>query len=70
MVPPDAAERESWERLTDGDEAIADVGAHPVAPGAGAEFYERTGAATAVDVNMIERGGAAHDRARRGARRT
>ena len=56
VVAPDAAERESWERLTDGDEAIAEVGAHPVAPAAGAEFYERTGADTAVDVNMMSVG--------------
>ena len=49
-------ERAAWERLPPGAEAIASVGAVEVAPGAGEEFYERTGAATAVDVNMIEVG--------------
>jgi acetylornithine deacetylase/succinyl-diaminopimelate desuccinylase-like protein len=49
-------EREAWERLPPGDEAIASVGAAEVAPGAGGEFYERTGAATAVEVNMVEVG--------------
>jgi acetylornithine deacetylase/succinyl-diaminopimelate desuccinylase-like protein len=50
------AERDSLERLPAGDDQIAEVGAAEVAPGAGAEFWERTGAATAVDVNMIEVG--------------
>jgi acetylornithine deacetylase/succinyl-diaminopimelate desuccinylase-like protein len=49
-------ERESWERLPPGARAIAEVGGVEVAPGAGDEYYERTGAATAVDVNMIEVG--------------
>ena len=39
-----------------GDEVIAERRRAAVAPGAGDEFYERTGAATAVDVNMIEVG--------------
>jgi acetylornithine deacetylase/succinyl-diaminopimelate desuccinylase-like protein len=49
-------ERASWGRLPPGDEAIASVGAVEVAPGAGEEFYERTGAATTVEVNMVEVG--------------
>ena len=49
-------ERASWERLPPGAAAIADVGAIEVTAGAGAELYARTGAATAVDVNMIEVG--------------
>ncbi|MGH2744797.1 MAG: peptidase dimerization domain-containing protein, partial [Thermoleophilaceae bacterium] len=39
-----------------GAEAIAAVGAVEVAPGAGKELYARTGAAAAVDVNMIAAG--------------
>jgi acetylornithine deacetylase/succinyl-diaminopimelate desuccinylase-like protein len=50
------AERESWDRLPPGGRAIADVGGVEVTAGAGDEYYERTGAATAVDVNMIEVG--------------
>jgi acetylornithine deacetylase/succinyl-diaminopimelate desuccinylase-like protein len=46
-------ERESWQRLRPGAEALAAVGARPVVPAAGAELYERVGAAPAVDVNMI-----------------
>ncbi len=49
-------ERASWDRLPPGADAIADVGAIGVAPEAGNEFYERTGAATAVEVNMVEVG--------------
>jgi acetylornithine deacetylase/succinyl-diaminopimelate desuccinylase-like protein len=56
VAPLSPEERASWERLPPGAEAIAAVGAVPVAPGAGHEFYERTGAAAAVDVNMIETG--------------
>jgi acetylornithine deacetylase/succinyl-diaminopimelate desuccinylase-like protein len=56
VVPPAPEERESWERLPSGGEAIAAVGGVEVAPGAGAEFYARTGAETAVDVNMVEVG--------------
>jgi acetylornithine deacetylase/succinyl-diaminopimelate desuccinylase-like protein len=51
-----AEERASWDRLPPGADAIADVGAVGVAPEAGDEFYERTGAATAVEVNMVEVG--------------
>jgi acetylornithine deacetylase/succinyl-diaminopimelate desuccinylase-like protein len=56
VAPLSPEERESWERLPAGAEAIAAVGGHEVAPGAGEEFYERTGAATAVDVNMVSTG--------------
>jgi acetylornithine deacetylase/succinyl-diaminopimelate desuccinylase-like protein len=49
-------ERASWDRLPPGADAIAAVGAREVAAGAGDEFYERTGAATAVEVNMVEVG--------------
>jgi acetylornithine deacetylase/succinyl-diaminopimelate desuccinylase-like protein len=56
VAPVAPAERESWDRLPPGGRAIADVGGAEVAPGAGDEYYERTGAATALDVNMIQVG--------------
>ena len=56
VAPVTDAERESWQRLPGGVEAIADVGGIEVAPGAGDEYWERTGAAAAVDVNMVEVG--------------
>jgi acetylornithine deacetylase/succinyl-diaminopimelate desuccinylase-like protein len=56
VEPVAPEERASWDRLPPGAEAIASVGAVGVAPEAGAEFYERTGAATAVEVNMVEVG--------------
>jgi acetylornithine deacetylase/succinyl-diaminopimelate desuccinylase-like protein len=55
-APVGAEERRSWDELPAGAEAIAEVGAVEVTPGAGDEFYERTGARTALDVNMIEVG--------------
>jgi acetylornithine deacetylase/succinyl-diaminopimelate desuccinylase-like protein len=56
VVTPEAGELESWDGLPSGAEAIAEVGAHPVSPRAGAEFYERVGARTSVDVNMVKVG--------------
>jgi acetylornithine deacetylase/succinyl-diaminopimelate desuccinylase-like protein len=56
VVAPSTEESESWEALPDGARAIADVGARPVAPDAAGEFYERTGALTSVDVNMVRVG--------------
>ena len=53
---PTLQEVESWEELPGGAGEIAQVGARPVSPGAAAEFYERTGALTSVDVNMISVG--------------
>jgi acetylornithine deacetylase/succinyl-diaminopimelate desuccinylase-like protein len=54
--PPSPAEIESWKRLPPGEQALAEVGAKPVHPGAGAEYYMRNGADAALDVNEI-RGG-------------
>jgi succinyl-diaminopimelate desuccinylase len=51
-----AAEREAWAHLPGGGTEIEAIGAHPVVPAAGAEFYERTGADTAVDVNLVSVG--------------
>jgi acetylornithine deacetylase/succinyl-diaminopimelate desuccinylase-like protein len=56
VAPLAPAERESWERLPPGAEAIAAVGAAEVAPGAGEELYLRTGSRASVDINMIELG--------------
>ncbi len=53
VEPAGAEEREQWKRLPPGDEVIAGVGARAVSPEAGAQFYERTGASTALDVNQI-----------------
>ena len=50
---PAAAERASWQRLRPGDAALAEVGGRPVSPSAGEEFYERTGAEPALDVNFL-----------------
>ena len=50
---PAPAELESWQRLRSGSEALAEVGGRPVAPTAPAEFYERTGAQPALDLNFV-----------------
>jgi acetylornithine deacetylase/succinyl-diaminopimelate desuccinylase-like protein len=51
-----ATERESWGLLPAGEGMVAEVGAVEVAPGAGAEFWDRTGAQPSADVNMIQVG--------------
>jgi acetylornithine deacetylase/succinyl-diaminopimelate desuccinylase-like protein len=56
VAPVSPEEQESWSRLPPGAEAISAVGGVEVARGAGDEFYARTGAAAAVDVNMVETG--------------
>jgi acetylornithine deacetylase/succinyl-diaminopimelate desuccinylase-like protein len=56
VTPVTAEERASWARLQPGPEVLAAVGARPVAPDAGEEFYERIGAAPALDINMIATG--------------
>jgi acetylornithine deacetylase/succinyl-diaminopimelate desuccinylase-like protein len=53
---PAQLERESWARMRPGDEVLAEVGARPVHPGAGAEYYERNGADASLEVNMIDGG--------------
>jgi acetylornithine deacetylase/succinyl-diaminopimelate desuccinylase-like protein len=53
VAPPTPAELESWQRLTPGEEVLAEVGGRPAYPGAGAEYYERNGADTALDVNEL-----------------
>ena len=56
VAPVSDEERRSWDRLEPGLDALRAVGAREVAPGAGAELYERTGCHPAVDVNMVELG--------------
>jgi acetylornithine deacetylase/succinyl-diaminopimelate desuccinylase-like protein len=53
---PAQLERESWARMRPGDEVLAEVGARPVHPGAGAEYYERNGADASLELNMISGG--------------
>ncbi len=55
-APAADSEVRSWRQLVPGDQAIAEGGGHPVAPGAGEEFYERTGAAPSLEVNEITGG--------------
>jgi len=56
VLGPAEVERTSWARLTPGLQMLADAGARPVAPGAGEQFHERTGARPAVDLNHTEAG--------------
>ena len=60
VASPSAEERESWARLPSGAEMMAEAGAAEVTPGAAEEFWERTGAEPAVDVNMLDERRAAH----------
>ncbi|MGZ6641270.1 MAG: M20/M25/M40 family metallo-hydrolase [Solirubrobacteraceae bacterium] len=56
IAPASDAERASWARLPAGDQVLAAVGAAPLHPGAGAEYYERNGADASLDVNAIGAG--------------
>jgi acetylornithine deacetylase/succinyl-diaminopimelate desuccinylase-like protein len=56
VASPRAKERESWARLPSGAEMIAEAGAVAVSADAADEFWERTGAEPAVDVNMLKSG--------------
>jgi acetylornithine deacetylase/succinyl-diaminopimelate desuccinylase-like protein len=56
IEPPAPAELESWARLKPGDELIAEVGGRPLAPDAGARYYERNGADASFDVNEFVAG--------------
>jgi acetylornithine deacetylase/succinyl-diaminopimelate desuccinylase-like protein len=58
LLQPSPEEIASWAELPAGADVLADTGAHEIAPGAAAEFYERTWADTSVDVNGIESGDA------------
>src|SRR5215212_3176968 len=56
VAGPSAEERKSWARLPSGAEMIGEAGAVEVTLGAAEEFWERTGAEPAVDVNMLASG--------------
>jgi acetylornithine deacetylase/succinyl-diaminopimelate desuccinylase-like protein len=56
ISPPSPLEVDSWERLPDGEELIAQAGGRPVRPGAGSEYYLRNGADASLDVNEITGG--------------
>jgi acetylornithine deacetylase/succinyl-diaminopimelate desuccinylase-like protein len=56
VAAPAKAERDSWALLPPGDELLGAVGARPAYPGAGAEYYERNGADTSLEVNAIHAG--------------
>jgi acetylornithine deacetylase/succinyl-diaminopimelate desuccinylase-like protein len=58
IAPVADAERESWKGLPSGDDALDAAGARPAYPGAGADYVERNGSETAVDVNQIVAGDA------------
>jgi acetylornithine deacetylase/succinyl-diaminopimelate desuccinylase-like protein len=56
ITPPTEAELASWSTLPPGDEVLAAVGARPLYPRAGVEYYERNGADASLDVNAIHAG--------------
>jgi acetylornithine deacetylase/succinyl-diaminopimelate desuccinylase-like protein len=56
IAAPSQAERDSWARLPAADQLIAEVGARPLYPAAGAEYYERNGADASLDVNALHAG--------------
>jgi acetylornithine deacetylase/succinyl-diaminopimelate desuccinylase-like protein len=56
IVEPAPAELESWERLRPGDEVLAEVGARPITPDAGADYYRRNGADASLEINEIKGG--------------
>jgi acetylornithine deacetylase/succinyl-diaminopimelate desuccinylase-like protein len=53
VLPPAEAERISWERLPPGTQVLSEVGGRPAYLGAEAEYYERNGADTSVEINEI-----------------
>jgi len=56
VVPPSDDELAGWRELPAGGDALADQGARPSDPRAADEFYMRTTAEPALDVNGIESG--------------
>jgi acetylornithine deacetylase/succinyl-diaminopimelate desuccinylase-like protein len=56
VVPPTEEERRSWQELDPGAAVLADAGARPLDGAAADEFYLRTLASPAVDVNGIQGG--------------
>jgi acetylornithine deacetylase/succinyl-diaminopimelate desuccinylase-like protein len=58
LAPPSDEERAAWTALPGGEKELADQGARPLDPAAAEEFYLRTWAEPAVDVNGIAGGSA------------
>jgi acetylornithine deacetylase/succinyl-diaminopimelate desuccinylase-like protein len=58
LVPPSDEERAAWSAMPGGAGELADQGARPMDPRAAEEFYRRTWATPAVDVNGIAGGSA------------
>jgi acetylornithine deacetylase/succinyl-diaminopimelate desuccinylase-like protein len=56
IAPPGDAELESWRSLPDGADELADQGARPMDARAAEDFYVRTTAEPALDVNGIATG--------------
>ncbi len=56
VIPATGEERSSWAELDPGSEVLADEGARPLDSSAAEEFYDRTFAGPAVDVNGIQGG--------------
>jgi acetylornithine deacetylase/succinyl-diaminopimelate desuccinylase-like protein len=56
IAPPSEAELESWRELPAGADELADQGARPMDPRAAEEFYVRTTAEPALDVNGVASG--------------
>ncbi len=55
-TPPSDDELAAWAQLPSGDDQLSHYGAVPIGPGAAEEFYLRTFADTALDVNGIAAG--------------
>ena len=55
-IPPSEEELAAWAQLPSGSEQLSHYGATPIASGAGEDFYLRTFADTALDVNGIASG--------------
>jgi acetylornithine deacetylase/succinyl-diaminopimelate desuccinylase-like protein len=56
IAPPTQEELDSWRSLPDGADELADQGARPMDPRAADDFYVRTTAEPAIDVNGIASG--------------
>jgi acetylornithine deacetylase/succinyl-diaminopimelate desuccinylase-like protein len=56
VEPPSPAELATWDALPPGDRVLAEAGARPADPRAGAEFHTRTMADASLDVHKIAGG--------------
>ncbi|HLF70420.1 MAG TPA: M20/M25/M40 family metallo-hydrolase, partial [Actinomycetota bacterium] len=58
IVPPTQAELDSWAMLPPGDDVLAEVGAMPLTPRSGAEYYVRNWADASLDIAGVSGGDA------------